>query len=74
MGSALVVRRRAAQGPDRRWVPTHTFAAERGGTRVGDSVDFEVPFEWLACRFVMSDVNRILAFRRQALTERFGSG
>ena len=55
-------------------MPTHTFAAERGGTRVGDSVDFEVPFEWLAGRFVMRDVNRNLAFRRQALTERFGSG
>ena len=31
------------KGPYRRWVHTHTFADERGGTRVGDSVDFEVP-------------------------------
>lgn len=62
------------KGPYRRWVHTHTFAAERGGTEVGDSVDFEVPFEWLAGRFVMRDVNRIFAFRRQALIERFGSG
>jgi ligand-binding SRPBCC domain-containing protein len=62
------------KGPYRRWVHTHTFAAERGGTRVGDSVDFEAPFEWLTGRFVMRDVKRIFAFRRQALIERFGSG
>jgi ligand-binding SRPBCC domain-containing protein len=55
-------------------VHTHTFADERGGTRVGDAVEFEVPFGWLVGRFVQRDVNRIFAFRQQALLERFGSG
>jgi ligand-binding SRPBCC domain-containing protein len=61
------------KGPYRRWVHTHTFADERGGTRVGDSVEFDVPFGWLVGRFVQRDVNRIFAFREQALRQRFGS-
>ena len=61
------------RGPYRRWIHTHTFAEERGGTRVGDAVDFEVPFGRLAGWFVMRDVRRIFAFRAQALRERFGS-
>ena len=59
------------KGPYRRWVHTHTFAAERGGTRVADSVEFEVPFAWLVGGFVMRDVNRIFAFRQQALATIF---
>jgi ligand-binding SRPBCC domain-containing protein len=62
------------KGPYRRWVHTHTFADERGGTRVGDAVEFEVPFGWLVGGFVRRDVNRIFAFREQALRQRFGSG
>ena len=61
------------KGPYRRWVHTHTFADERGGTRVGDAVEFEVPFGWLVGGFVIRDVNRIFAFRERALRERFGS-
>ena len=60
------------KGPYRRWVHTHTFSDERGGTRVGDAVEFEVPFGWLVGRFVQRDVNRIFAFRQQALRQRFG--
>jgi ligand-binding SRPBCC domain-containing protein len=59
------------KGPYRRWVHTHTFAAERGGTRVGDAVDFEVPFGWLVGGLVMREVNAIFAFRQQALLKRF---
>ena len=59
------------RGPYRRWVHTHTFAAERGGTRVGDSVEFEIPFAWLVGPFVMRDVKKIFAFRQQALTKIF---
>jgi ligand-binding SRPBCC domain-containing protein len=62
------------KGPYRRWVHTHTFSEERGGTRVGDSVEFEVPFAWLVGGFVKRDVNRIFAFRQQELSKRFGSG
>jgi ligand-binding SRPBCC domain-containing protein len=61
------------KGPYRRWLHTHTFLDERGGTRVGDSVEFEVPFGWLVSGFVMRDVNRIFAFRQQALQRLFGS-
>ena len=61
------------KGPYRRWVHTHTFVEERGGTRVGDSVEFEVPFEWLAGGFVMRDVKKIFAFRQQALVAIFGA-
>lgn len=59
------------RGPYRRWVHTHTFADERGGTRVSDAVEFEVPFGWLVGGFVMRDVNRIFAFRQQALRALF---
>jgi ligand-binding SRPBCC domain-containing protein len=62
------------RGPYRRWVHTHTFAAERGGTRVGDAVDFEIPVAWLVGGFVMRDLHRIFAFRRQALVSLFGPG
>jgi ligand-binding SRPBCC domain-containing protein len=60
------------RGPYRRWVHTHTFVEERGGTLVLDAVDFEVPFGWLTGWFVMRDVRRIFAFRTRALRERFG--
>lgn len=61
------------KGPYRRWVHTHTFEEERGGTRVGDAVEFEAPFEWLTGRFVMRDVRAIFAFRQQALATIFSS-
>ena len=62
------------RGPYRRWLHHHTFAAEGIGTRVSDRVDFEVPFGWLTGRFVLRDVEKIFAFRRQALVQRFRSG
>ena len=61
------------RGPYRRWVHTHTFTEERGGTRVSDAVEFEVPFGWLAGWLVMRDVRKIFAFRTQALKARFGA-
>ena len=62
------------RGPYRRWLHHHMFAAEGIGTRVSDRVDFEVPFGWLTGRFVLRDVEKIFAFRRQALVQRFRSG
>ena len=59
------------KGPYRRWVHTHTFEEERGGTRVRDVVEFEVPFGWLVGGFVMRDVRKIFAFRQQALAKLF---
>jgi len=60
------------RGPYRRWVHTHTFTDERGGTLVADAVDFEVRFAWLAGALVMRDVRRIFAFRTEVLVKRFG--
>ena len=60
------------RGPYRSWVHTHTFVEERGGTRVADAVDFEVPFGWLVGGLVMRDVRRIFAFRTAALLRVFG--
>ena len=59
------------RGPYRRWVHTHTFEEERGGTLVGDRVEFEVPFERIVGWFVMHEVRKIFAFRREALLTRF---
>jgi ligand-binding SRPBCC domain-containing protein len=59
------------RGPYRRWVHTHTFAEERGGTTVGDSVEFEAPFQPIVGWFVMREVRKIFAFRRQTLLARF---
>jgi ligand-binding SRPBCC domain-containing protein len=61
------------RGPYRRWEHTHGFAAAQGGTRVTDSVEFDVPFAFAAGWFVKRDVARIFAFRRQALLDRFES-
>lgn len=59
------------RGPYRRWVHTHSFDEERGGTRVRDHIEFTTPggrlVEWL----VMRDVRKIFDFRRRALLERF---
>src|SRR6185436_8292549 len=60
------------RGPYRTWVHTHTFVEEGEGTRVGDSVDFDVPFGWLVGGLVMRDVRRIFAFRSAALLRLFG--
>ena len=59
------------RGPYRRWVHTHTFEEERGGTLVGDRVEFEVPFERIFGWFVMRELRKIFAFRREALLARF---
>jgi ligand-binding SRPBCC domain-containing protein len=61
------------RGPYKRWVHTHSFADERGGTRITDAVEFEAPFGWLSGWFVRRNVRRIFAFRTQALAQRFGS-
>jgi GrpB-like predicted nucleotidyltransferase (UPF0157 family)/ligand-binding SRPBCC domain-containing protein len=60
------------RGPYRSWVHTQKFVEERGGTRVGDLVDFEVPFGWLVGGLVMRDVRRIFAFRTSVLVKLYG--
>ena len=62
------------RGPYRRWEHTHGFAEAPGGTRVTDSVEFDVPLAFVVGWFVKRDVEKIFAFRRQALLDRFRSG
>ena len=59
------------RGPYTHWVHTHSFADVNGGTRVGDSVEFDVPFAFAAAWFVKRDVERIFAFRTEALKRTF---
>jgi GrpB-like predicted nucleotidyltransferase (UPF0157 family) len=54
-------------------VHTHTFTDERGGTRVADAVEFDVPLAWLAGPLVVRDVRRIFAYRTAVLMKLFGS-
>jgi ligand-binding SRPBCC domain-containing protein len=59
------------RGPYRRWVHTHSFGEANGGAIVGDVVEFDVPFSFAAGWFVMRDVRKIFAFRKEALLKRF---
>lgn len=56
------------RGPYRRWIHTHTFLEQRGGTRIIDEVDYAVPggrlIHWM---FVRRDLQRIFRYRQQQL-------
>lgn len=62
------------RGPYRHWRHEHTFESCDEGTRVGDIVHYGVPggalVHWLAVR---RDVERIFAYRQQALREIFSA-
>jgi ligand-binding SRPBCC domain-containing protein len=60
-------------GPYRSWVHTHTFAEENGGTRVGDSVEFDVLARWATGWLVLRDLRRIFAYRHETLIRIFGN-
>jgi ligand-binding SRPBCC domain-containing protein len=62
------------RGPYKRWIHTHSFVADRGGTRMRDVVEFEVPFAFIARWFVQRDVRAIFAFRQAALDVRLREG
>jgi ligand-binding SRPBCC domain-containing protein len=62
-------------GPYRLWEHTHSFREEDGGTRMFDSVRYELPFgvfggiaHWLRVR---RDLNRIFDHRAEVIQERF---
>ena len=62
-----------ARGPYRRWVHTHTFTAQDGGTLVVDRVEYGMLGGWLADRLlVRRDLRRIFTYRQQRLAEVFG--
>ena len=60
------------RGPYRRWIHTHSFEAQNGGTLCRDVVQYAVPggsfVNWLLVR---RDVEQIFAYRRKALRGRF---
>ena len=59
---------RQVHGPYRRWVHTHTFQSQAGGTLVTDMVDYAVPGGDLIQRyFVGPDLERIFDYRAREL-------
>jgi ligand-binding SRPBCC domain-containing protein len=59
------------RGPYKRWVHTHRFFDERGGTRLIDEVNFEVVAGWLVAPFVTRDLRKIFLYRHHALHQIF---
>lgn len=55
-------------GPYRWWWHTHEFEAVPGGTRVIDTVEFVPRMAWATQALVSRDVERIFAYRAEALS------
>jgi ligand-binding SRPBCC domain-containing protein len=60
-------------GPYRWWRHEHLFERGSSGTRVIDIVEFQPRLRRLTGGQVRRDVERIFAFRQQALSRRFGT-
>jgi ligand-binding SRPBCC domain-containing protein len=64
------------QGPYAKWHHTHTFTPVNQGTLVRDRVIYRLPLgrfgEWIAGRFVESDVKRIFRHRHQRVEQLLG--
>ena len=57
-------------GPYRHWVHTHDFTSERGGTRMGDTVEYRLPLASMglvALPFVRRQLNRIFDYREATI-------
>lgn len=62
------------RGPYRLWVHEHRFQTSGPGTLMRDTVRYAVPLDpILHRRFIRPDIERIFAFRTQALRRRFGA-
>jgi ligand-binding SRPBCC domain-containing protein len=59
------------RGPYRRWVHTHRFFEERGGTRLVDEVDFALYVSWIAAPLVTRDLRGIFTYRHHVLHRLF---
>jgi ligand-binding SRPBCC domain-containing protein len=62
---------RQVRGPYRLWRHEHRFEAVPDGTRVVDHVEYLPPVRWLTAGLVRRDVERIFAYRQEALTAIF---
>jgi ligand-binding SRPBCC domain-containing protein len=64
------------RGPYSFWHHTHTFEAVEGGTRIGDSVRYLLPFGPLGALthglFVRRDIEGIFQYRQQVIPGFFG--
>jgi ligand-binding SRPBCC domain-containing protein len=60
-----------SNGPYRRWVHTHRFFDERGGTRLVDEVNFELYISWLTAPLVTRDLRRVFSYRHHVLHRLF---
>src|SRR5262245_30528122 len=62
------------QGPYSLWVHEHTFTETRGGTTVGDYVEYAAPGGGLVRKWLVApDLEKIFRYRRQILSEIFNS-
>ncbi|MEY3480070.1 MAG: hypothetical protein RIQ71_845 [Verrucomicrobiota bacterium] len=62
------------RGPYWQWIHRHTFEPQNGGTLARDIVHYAVPFDFIAHPlFVRRDIERIFAYRQEALRKKFGS-
>lgn len=63
-------------GPYRSWVHTHSFVTERGGTRMEDEVEYELPLGrlgLLALPLVRRQLERIFDHRERAIRALLGA-
>ena len=59
------------KGPYRRWIHTHRFVEERGGTRLLDEVEFDMIGAFLVGGLVARDLRRIFTYRHDTLLDIF---
>jgi len=60
------------RGPYRQWIHEHTFEPRADGTLCRDVVKYAVPFDFLLHDvFVRRDVEKIFAYRAEALRKQF---
>lgn len=68
---------RQISGPYARWVHLHTFERERGGTRLGDRVEYALPLDPLSRLvhplYVRPTIERIFAHRGHVIERVLGS-
>lgn len=64
------------KGPYKKWVHTHLFIEQNGGTLIKDSVSYIIPLgiigKSLLGKFIRSDIDKIFNYRKQVISKRFG--